>query len=162
MMFQCQNSDAFFAQQIYVILQAVNIIHPVLFPFYILLRCFAVVSIIDESLMIAVIISGDGRGMAAPGCMYHGANSESRRDDPVRVATNDVRLNNLFGSDDNMSAGQTGVTRYAQITPCMGIAEFIGPLQMNNGNIRIDRHHGGQRVTAKRAGHEFQVFVGPE
>ena len=66
--------------------------------------------------MVAIVITGNGGGMAAPGCMHHGANPESRSDDPVRITLNNVRFYNFFSRDDNMLAGQTGVARYAQVS----------------------------------------------
>ena len=61
-----------------------------------------------------------------------------------------------------MFAGKAFIARDAQIAPGMRVAEFIRPLQMNKGNIRIDGRHRVQGVAAKRTGHEFQAAVGPK
>src|SRR6185295_1409627 len=105
MHFQAQPGRSFFTQQDQIIGAAVDAIHPTSLPGGESGGGFAVLLILDKSLMIPVVMAGYGRGMRSPGRMDYGADPKTGSDHPIGVAADDLRGNDFFGCDDNMAAG---------------------------------------------------------
>src|SRR3990172_13244611 len=98
----------------------------------------ALVLIVRERLMIAVVVSGHGRGVRTPGRMRHRADAEARRDDTVRVAADHIGRYDLFGGEEDVFAGQAGLPCDAEVAPRMRVAVLVRALNVDDGDIGGD------------------------
>ncbi len=155
MVFQSQPRQTFCTQQLEIIFLCMDVLHPPFQPTCKYLGCFAVRTVINESLVIPVIESGNRRRMRSPGRVHNCTHKKTGGNHPVGIAVDDIRRYNLFGGNDDVSTGQTGFASYAQISPYMRVSEFICALSMNYGNIRIYSGDGCEGIPAKGADNSF-------
>src|SRR5512136_1339261 len=86
-----------------------------------------------------VVAAGQMPGIRSEGLLNHRTDPESRHDGAVRVPPDNLATHDLLGGDDDPLAGVGALQVNAEATPLLCVPFGIGPLNVDDGNVRHDR-----------------------
>ena len=74
--------------------------------------------------------------MRAARLVHHRDHLRLGKQDPVGIAQRHVRIDELLAADDHAISSQPGLLRDAQRSPRVCASLLIGPLHMDDGDVR--------------------------
>src|SRR2546427_626904 len=84
------------------------------------------------------------RAQGAAGLLDHRADNKARDHGAVGIAADHVIGDDLLADDDGATGRIGGLDREPEVAPQVRVARGIGALDMDDGNVRLDRADGKQ------------------
>src|SRR6266566_2368739 len=145
--FNAQVKQALLTQFCYISGARGHMQHPLVEPLLESFERARALMILTIIIMVALIVTLDGRRMRAPRLMHNGSHLERWRQHAIRVAQDHLARNDLFGNEYDIPRCQSRLLAYAEIAPEMGVAILVAALYVDNGDIGMQRGNEQQRRT---------------
>jgi hypothetical protein len=98
--------------------------------------------------------------MRSPGYVTDGAHFEGREEDAIRVTADHRRFDNLFGGDNDVLAGETGLFGEPKTAPQVRCAFGIAALYVYDGDIGNNGRNGEELLARDGTLEGVQVGIG--
>src|SRR5262249_10301805 len=89
------------------------------------------------------------RGVRAERLMDHAGNQKLRYDISIGVTQDHIMLHDLFAGKNHRLRSKGSLAHDSEVSPHMGIAPLVCPLDMKDSNVGADGANGQQRFVGK-------------
>ena len=91
--------------------------------------------------------------------MHDARNDEARYHVSIRIAQDDLMLDDFFASQNDFFRRHRSFAHDAKVAPDVRVALSVRPLDVEDRHIRLDRAYRDQLFVAKRAMNSFMLFM---
>ena len=127
-----------------VLVPVTDSVYPLIEPPLCILLHLADLIPLHVKLVVAIIVALGIRRMAGEWNLAYGIDDQAGDQRAIWIRPDDCLVNDLLGCQDHLVSCKGSLFLLADDPPKMSIAVGVGPLHVDDGNVRLQGRHGDQ------------------